>query len=59
LTEEFPGIVAGLPSSSQEEEKNPVFSLQITVGSSSETIVFNNAARTSLDCTLSGQDLAV
>jgi len=24
---------------SQEEEKNPVFSLQITVGSSSETIV--------------------
>jgi hypothetical protein len=39
LTEEFPGIVAGLPSSSQEEEKNPVFSLQITVGSSSETIV--------------------
>jgi hypothetical protein len=59
LTEEFPGIVAGLPSSSQEGKKNPVFSLQITVGSSSETIVFNNAAGTSLDCTLSGQDLAV
>jgi hypothetical protein len=59
LTEEFPGIVAGLPSSSQEGKKYPVFSLQITVGSSSETIVFNNTAGTSLDCTLSGQDLAV
>jgi len=35
-------------------KKNPVFSLQITVGSSSETIVFNDAARTSLDWNLTG-----